>query len=79
MGLCLTGVFCRWESESVACKHHLGLNLKKVCSHDLFTENWMALGLVGCVAHTLLVFISIKPLRKRFYDAFYMGHVVLVL
>ncbi|KAF8575567.1 hypothetical protein K439DRAFT_1398065 [Ramaria rubella] len=43
------------------------------------TNLWVQIGIATATAYTLLVLISIRPLRSRFYEAFFYSHFMLVL
>lgn len=45
----------------------------------LLNKTWKKMGLYAGVSFTLLAILSIKPIRQRYYEAFYVGHIALVL
>ena len=45
----------------------------------LFTEMWRWMGFVGGIPFTILTVLSVKPIRKRYYEFFWITHVILVL
>lgn len=45
----------------------------------IFRNTWRKVGLLAGLAQTLLTLLSIRPIRKRFYEFFFLGHVILVL
>ncbi|KAI0698525.1 hypothetical protein C8T65DRAFT_660475 [Cerioporus squamosus] len=45
----------------------------------LINEGYKIAGLVGAVAQTITTLISVKWFRRRFYETFYVSHVVLIL
>ncbi|KAJ6526009.1 iron reductase [Mycena capillaripes] len=44
-----------------------------------FGEAWFRWGFVSVTALTLLMFLSVRPLRKRGYETFRVGHIVFAL
>ncbi|THH32759.1 hypothetical protein EUX98_g1465 [Antrodiella citrinella] len=40
--------------------------------------SWIVAGLIACICYTFLVFLSWGPIRRRFYERFYVMHMVLV-
>ncbi|KAF7789296.1 hypothetical protein EIP86_000240 [Pleurotus ostreatoroseus] len=42
------------------------------------SQPWRVYGLVAGILQTIITFISIAPIRKRFYEFFFLTHVVLV-
>ncbi|KAI0695921.1 hypothetical protein BC835DRAFT_921881 [Cytidiella melzeri] len=45
---------------------------------NILSKTWRSVGLLAGIAQTLLTFLSFKPIRKRFYEFFFLGHVILV-
>ncbi|RDX55459.1 hypothetical protein OH76DRAFT_1524558 [Lentinus brumalis] len=45
----------------------------------LINEGYKIAGLVGAIAQTITTLISVKWFRRRFYETFYVSHVVLIL
>ncbi|RPD81263.1 hypothetical protein L226DRAFT_566050 [Lentinus tigrinus ALCF2SS1-7] len=45
----------------------------------LLDEGWKVAGMVGAVAQTITTIISVKWFRRRFYETFYVSHVILIL
>ncbi|TBU64048.1 hypothetical protein BD310DRAFT_807240 [Dichomitus squalens] len=45
----------------------------------MLNETWKVLGLVGAVAQTLTTIFGIKAIRRRFYEFFFITHVILIL
>ncbi|TCD70805.1 hypothetical protein EIP91_001495 [Steccherinum ochraceum] len=41
--------------------------------------SWIVAGFISCIAQTILVFFSWGPIRRRFYESFYMMHMVLII
>ncbi|KAH8105977.1 FAD-binding domain-containing protein [Cristinia sonorae] len=42
-------------------------------------SSWIVAGILSCLCQTFLVFLSWEPIRRRFYEAFYATHMVLVI
>ncbi|THG97143.1 hypothetical protein EW026_g4808 [Hermanssonia centrifuga] len=47
-------------------------------SNSLTTTTWRSMGTVAGVIHTVMTLISIAPIRKRFYEFFFITHITLV-
>ncbi|KAI0790100.1 ferric reductase NAD binding domain-containing protein [Abortiporus biennis] len=45
----------------------------------LFSEGWLIAGWISTISMTVLTFISVQWIRKRFYETFYLSHMILVL
>ena len=45
----------------------------------MLNETWKVLGLVAAVAQTLTTIFGIKAFRRRFYEFFFITHVILIL
>ncbi|CAL1700999.1 unnamed protein product [Somion occarium] len=50
-----------------------------VTEMDFFEEAWITCGLFAGITFSLLTLISFQPIRKRFYEFFYISHVFLVM
>ncbi|KAL4242036.1 Ferric/Cupric Reductase Transmembrane Component [Abortiporus biennis] len=48
-------------------------------SSEVTSEAWIIAGLIACVAQTLLTFLSFQWIRRRFYEMYYLTHMVLVI
>ncbi|KAI0818570.1 hypothetical protein BC629DRAFT_1435461 [Irpex lacteus] len=44
----------------------------------LFRNTWRIVGLAAGIVQAVLTILSIKPIRKRFYEFFFLGHIILV-
>ncbi|KAI0763877.1 hypothetical protein BC629DRAFT_1596825 [Irpex lacteus] len=44
----------------------------------LFSHPWRTVGLAAGIVQVVLTLLSLKPIRKRFYEFFFLGHVILV-
>ncbi|THH32758.1 hypothetical protein EUX98_g1466 [Antrodiella citrinella] len=40
--------------------------------------SWIVAGMIACLAQTILVSLSWEPIRRRFYEFFFLAHMVLV-
>ncbi|GJE89799.1 NADPH oxidase family protein [Phanerochaete sordida] len=45
----------------------------------IFSVTWRWMGLIAGVSFTILTALSIKPIRKRFYEFFWITHVIFVM
>ena len=47
--------------------------------YEITEFGWTILGLVAGLIYTIMVLISIAPIRQKWFEWFYISHVVLVL
>lgn len=45
----------------------------------IWDKTWIWMGLVSAIAHAILAITSLKPIRRRFYEFFWIMHVFFVV
>ena len=50
-----------------------------IMTRDKYAENYVRIGLLSMVAFTILIVVSLRPIRARNYEIFYFTHFSMLL